>query len=303
MPIMSEAIITHVGFSDESNWNQGRFRSLGLITTSVKALEKLDEETRILLHGSNVREFKWKKLDGAKERFAAIKLCQLAIKASCKGNLRVDVLIWDIEDSRHRILKRDDVANLQRMYYHLFKNVLRARWPNQANWKLIPDEHTAMDWNTVEDCLKNVSTSLEIKKNLFTGGKFKVLLKRDFGIIQIKPSSSCEHPLLNIIDLFAGLAAFSYEKYDSYERWARNQSPQKELFGKENEENGVRISRISEERFKVLYLFNSECKKHRLGVSLKTKRGLWTPNPSNPINFWIYEVQHSLDQAPRRGAQ
>jgi hypothetical protein len=269
----------------------------------MKELEGLEKETRRLLNESNVHEFKWHKLDGANERIAAIKLCRLAIKGCCTGRLRIDVLIWDIEDSRHKILKRDDVANLQRMYYHLFKNVLRVRWPNQANWSLHPDEHTAMDWNTVKDCLKHVSTSREVVKDLFTGGKFKIRLKQDFGICQINPSSADEHPLLNVIDLFAGLAAFSYEKYDLYERWERKQSPQQKLFQEENEGKDVQVSRISKERFKVLNLFNSNCKKNRLGVSFENKRGLWTPNPSNPMNFWLYKAQHPLDQAPRRVQQ
>jgi len=34
--------ITHVGFSDESNWNVGRFRSLGLITTPLCYLEEIE---------------------------------------------------------------------------------------------------------------------------------------------------------------------------------------------------------------------------------------------------------------------
>lgn len=300
---MNKNSVTHVGFSDESNWNQGRFRSLGLITTSVKELKALEEETKRLLYESNVQEFKWKKLDGAKERFVAIKLCQFTIRECCSSSLRIDVLIWDIEDKRHKILKRDDIANLQRMYYHLFRNVFRVRWPNQAIWRLHPDEYTAMDWNTVRDCLKHVSTSLEVEQNLFTGGKFKIRLRRDFGIEQINPSSSHKHPLLNIIDLFAGLAAFSYEKYDQFSQWERKQSSQKLLFQDINDKTEIQASRISMERFKVLNSFNLDCKNHKLGVSLKSKGGLWTPNPANPMNFWIYKAQHPLDQAPQKDSQ
>lgn len=300
--IVSEPIITHVGFSDESNWNQGRFRSLGLITTPMHQLKALEDETKRLLHESNMKEFKWKKLGGAKERFAAIKLCKHAIGECRRGKLRIDVLIWDIEDRRHKVLKRDDIANLQRMYYHLFKNVFRARWPNQATWRLHPDEHTAMDWDTVGDCLKHVSARLVVEQDLFSGEKFKIRLQRDFGIGEISPSTSRAHPLLNVIDLFAGLAAFSYEKYDQFAKWERNHSHQKTLFHDANGENDFHASHISEERFKVLSCFNSDCKNNKLGVSL-SEGGLRTPNPARPINFWLYKAQHPLDQAPQKGWQ
>lgn len=151
---MSRAAVTQVGFSDESKWNKGRFRSLGLVTCAVSSLKELETELRNLLKESGVSEFKWKNLDGARERFAAMKMCQFAVKSALNGKLRIDVLVWDIADRRHKVPGRDDIANLQRMYYHLFRNVLRARWPNYAVWRLHPDEHTAMDWETVQDCLE-----------------------------------------------------------------------------------------------------------------------------------------------------
>ncbi len=38
------------------------------------------------------------------------------------------------------------------------------------------------------------------------------------------------------------------------------------------------------------------CKKHKLGVSLKSSEGLWTPNPGNPINFWTFKAQSSNEK-------
>ncbi|MCL6546932.1 MAG: DUF3800 domain-containing protein [Bryobacteraceae bacterium] len=294
------AKITHVGFADESYWNKGRFRSLGLVTTPVCSLDLLNDELKSLLAESNVREFKWKRLDGAKERFAAEKLCEFTVEKACTGQLRVDVLVWDIEDSRHRVTRRDDIANLERMYYHLFRNVLRARWPGDATWRLHPDEHTALDWDTVMDCLEAKSTSVELDLSLFTPGWFKVRLRREFGIEQIQPVSSAKYPLLQLADLFAGLAVFSRDKIDEYLSWLKANSPQTLLFSDEVCATGD-PSRSSQERFQVLKSFDDACKQRKLGVSLKTKRGLWTPKPENPINFWMYEPQHPEDRAPQKG--
>lgn len=297
---MSQALrVSHVGFSDESHWNVGRFRSLGLVTTSVDCVDSLEAEFRRLLNESGVTEFKWKELDAARERFAAEKMCQLAVNGASARQLRVDVLVWDIEDSRHKIARRDDIANLQRMYYHLFRNVLRARWPDDAMWRLHPDEHTGMDWDTVQDCLEHVAEQFDVERSLLTGGKFRQRLRREFGLQEIRPVSSREYPLLQLADLFAGLAVFSRDKFREYEAWLPQAVGQARLPGDGG--HAAPPSRTSQERFRVLARLDSLCKKRKLGVSLKTGRGLRTFNPENPLNFWVYEPQHPSDKAPRRG--
>jgi len=288
--------VTHVGFSDESHWNIGRFRSLGLVTTPSEHLDSLETRLRQLLDESHVSEFKWQRLRGAKERFAAEKMVKFAVENACAKQLRIDVLIWDIQDSRHAIVGRDDVANLQRMYYHLFRNVLRLRWPDGAVWRLYPDEHTAMDWESMEDYLSAVSVRIETERSLLTKGRFRFRIRQEFGIDDIVPSKSRERPLLQLADLFAGLAVFSREKFDAYQVWLS--SSQNSLF--ENEISNSDPSHGDRERFQVLRMLDRECKQRRIGVSLKTKCGLWTPNPEYPINFWIYEPQHEEDKAPTR---
>lgn len=292
--------VTHLGFSDESNWNVRRFRSLGLVTLPLQFLADFEKGLKSLLEESGVAEFKWKKLRGARERFAAEKMCRFAINWAIKGKLRVDVLIWDINDSRHRVAGRDDTANLERMYYHLFRNVLRARWPDSAVWRLHPDEHTALDWKPVQDCLDAKSTKFELERSLLTRGTFRLRLRREFGIEEITPVASEKYPLLQLADLFAGLAVFSHDKFDEYQNWLDVTSPQMSLLPKDTSSNSE-PSRASRERFEVLKGFDESCKRRKLGVSLRTRRGLWTPNPENPINFWFYEPQRPEDKAPRKG--
>jgi len=296
---MTARSVSHVGFSDESNWNTGRFRSLSLVTLPLQAFDDITQRLHHLLAGSGIKEFKWNNLSGNKEQLVAQKMCDLTIEEVLKKRLRVDVLIWDILDSRHNIKGRDDTANLQRMYYHLFRNVLRARWPKNAIWRLYPDEHTAMDWQTVEDCLQSVAESWELEHSLFTGGKFRLRLQQDFALEEIIPVTSQEQPLLQLADLFAGMAVFSRDQFDAYQKWLKTQSGLPSLI-ETNEEATVQLSRRSISRYQVLRHFDLSCKNHKLGVSLKEKRGLWTPNPQNPINFWMYEPQRPEDKAPIR---
>ena len=291
--------VTHVGFSDESNWNKGRLRSLGLVTAPVEHLAGLEEAAHKLLNESRVKELAWKDLDGAKERFAAKKLCKFAVERACERKLRVDVLIWDTEDSRHHVPKRDDIGNLQRMYYHLFENVLRLRWPDNAVWRLYPDINSAMNWETVRGCLEAVSTNLVRENSLFTEGLDELKLRKEFGIEEIQPvADSSSRPLLQLADLFAGMAVFSRENFSGYQRWLKDASPQSELFKESGEPQ--KLSGSAKERFQVINYFDNKCKERSLGVGLKSTNGLQTYKPQNPLNFWKYEPQSPKDKAPTR---
>ena len=296
--------ITHVGFADESNWNTGRWRSLGLITLEEKYLPAVEEELWAILAESGVSEFKWKRLGSARERFVAEKIIRFAAEKAMHRKLRIDVLIWDIEDNRHKIRGRDDVKNLQRMYFHLFRNVLRLRWPDGAIWRLHPDEHTAMDWSTIEDFLAITSIRVEHTPPLLSGGLFRSRLRVEFGIQEIQPRRSEDTPLLQVADLFAGMGTFSHERFGLYQTWLHHersavQAPLPLEF--EGNDKKARFSRSEQERFHVLSVFDDICKAHKLGVSLKTWQGLRTPDPRKPINFWVYEPQHPEDKAPVKG--
>jgi len=290
--------ITHVGFADESHWNTGRYRGLSLVTMPVSQVDESKEKLTSLLNELEIKEFKWNKLNGAKERRAAIKMCEFAIEAACNSSLRLDVLTWDIQDSRHNIPGRDDVENLQRMYYHLFHNVLRARWSNNAVWGLYPDEHTAIKWKEIQYYLKSKATSIKTERSIFTRGWSIIKLHQEFTIQDIQPISSKQCPLLQLADLFAGLATFSYEKFSEYQNWLEKRSTQMPLLFEETSASTT-PSGASRERFEVLRTFDEMCKYRKLGVSLKSGKGLHTPNPRNPINFWMYKPQHPEDKAPR----
>lgn len=309
---MNNRQITHVGFSDESNWNKGRFRSIGLVTCHVDASFSLGKQLHGLLTESGISGLRWSELDGAKKRFAACKICKFIVDNACHNSLRhihpsqitfdegirnsclrVDVLIWDTNDSRHDILGRDDVGNLQRMYYHLFRNVMRNRWPKSGVWRFYPDKNTAIRWDTIQACLESKSYEFKDKS---IDGSFSIQLRREFNIEEIQPITETDPVLISVADLFAGMAVYSRERFKNFESWVtKNQTT---LSVEEN--NRPKISRRDEERFQVLNYFNSICKKSNLGVSLKRGKGLWTPNPENPINFWLYEPQHPNDKAPLR---
>ena len=282
----------YFAFSDESQYCHGRFGSISCISFPASSFDGLTEELLEILNSSKVKEFKWANLSSAKYRFAAIALLEFCVQNAVKHIFRIDTLIWDRTDGRHDIKDRDEIVNFQIMYYHLFVDILNKRWPTNANWYLYPDVNSAVDWNLLEDL---ASISSKHDKQYFI--KELINLDEKFQLSGISPSESLSFPLIQLADLFAGLSTFSHDKYERYINWLKRKSSQLNLF-EENIE--ISFTNSEKERFIVLERFNSICKNFKLGVSLDSKQGLWTPKPENPINFWIYTPQSPLDKAPKK---
>src|SRR5262245_61042412 len=89
---------THAAYTDEAQYNTGRYRGLGMVGAQAKDGEALRAEVLELLRTSGVAEGKWEKLRSAKTRFVAEKLLDWATSAALADRLRVDVLTWDTKD-------------------------------------------------------------------------------------------------------------------------------------------------------------------------------------------------------------
>jgi len=285
---------THVAYSDESYYTRGRHRSIAVVTLETRSSESLNQAIRALLDESGVKEFKWQKLRQARERFAAQKIMDSVIQEALLGTVRVDVLIWDTADSRHKIKGRDDIANLQRMYYHLLKSALK-RWRGDNAWALYPDQNSALDWETVRDYLDTAGLASGMR--LESLPLFRSRLSNEFHIDELQEVDSRTVPLCQIADFLAGVGAFSRNKFDTYCCWKERHQGQLPLFPTGQP---TKLSNSDQERCAVLACLDTRCKAHKLGVSLQTKQGLWTPDPANPVNFWPYEPQHPDDKAPTR---
>ncbi len=297
---MSTGDITHVSFSDESHWNEGRYRSICLISLSKDDLECLENELQSIICRAGMNEFEWKRLKYRKHGQAAQAMCDFAVRYANTRRLRIDVLLWDMTDSRHDGGQVDDASNLGFMYYKLFRYVLRMRWPNDAQWELYPDQHCQIDWETVEECLDHASTQWDYEHPPLFNGTGSIRLWREFGIVDIHKAISQKMPLLQLADLFAGLAVFSHDEYPGYVEWQKANPIRPPLLQLQASSNETQPNNRSKARYSVLRYFNSLCKSHKLGVSLKGMQGLHTQDHRNPLNFWIYQPQHLADKAPQK---
>ncbi|MBI2862328.1 MAG: DUF3800 domain-containing protein [Chloroflexi bacterium] len=285
---------SHEAYGDESSYNQGRYRSIAVVTVEARSSADFNQAIASLLCESGLGEFKWVNVRQARDRFAAQKILHFVIDQALNRALRVDVLLWDVEDARHKIKGRDDIANLQRMYHHLFKNALR-RWSGDNTWTLCPDQNSALDWKRQQDYLDLADLPLGVDNQ--NRDLFRNRLRNEFRIHQVVEADSRKTPLCQVADLFAGLAVFSWSSFSAYCFWENQQHGQSRL---PFDEQSSTLTKTQRERCPVLQYLDSECKAHKLGVSLREKQGLWTPNPVNPINFWHYEPQRIEDRAPTR---
>ncbi|OQA86185.1 MAG: hypothetical protein BWY28_02439 [bacterium ADurb.Bin236] len=268
----------------------------------VDVFRKVDPEMRHLLKESGLNEFKWSRLRTARNRFAAEKILNVTMKHICERTMRIDVLVWDTSDSRHLISGRDDSENLHRMYFHLIKNVLRDRWPDECIWRLCPDEHKGMRWDSLKDVLDNVSWKLDrsrLTNGIFHKG-FDALIDL-YEIESIKPVQSKDTPLTQLADLVAGMAVYSRKEHCKYQGWLKQIGPQNASLFDEPYSEGLNNTDI--ERCIIMSSFNDMCKKYRLGVSMNKYHGFRTMNPKYPINFWWYVPQHEDDKAPVKQRQ
>jgi hypothetical protein len=294
--IPSRKIPSHYGFSDESHYTHGRYRGVAMVSLAAPDHARFSEELAVILNGCGLKEFKWTDLSSAQHRFAALKMIEWVFPKLLQQSIRIDVLIWDTSDSRHKIEGRDDLANLSRMYYHLFKNVLRERWPNESLWMIYPDENSAINWMEIDSFLSYAGMTVEMQRHLSETNKWKLRIKTEFSIHRILPCRSHEHVFVQLADLVVGLAIYSRTHYVRYEQWHNNSGGQSCFEFKSESE--IQLSRSDRERCKVLGDLDQRCKESKLGVSLKSFKGLRSPKAISALNFWWYEPQIEADKAP-----
>lgn len=276
-------------FTDESASKDNNFKSISAVSFPKVYCEEIRNDIKNILCGSSVQEFKWQKLKDAKYYFCGEKIINLIFDKLVKYNIRVDTLVWDIKDYRHNIEGRDDIANYERMVFHLLNNAFKRR-PSESLWHIRPDQLSGIDWDVARGCLSAKGSQQHPNFKLFDD------FFRDsyYSIDSFSEQCSKEEPLIQIADIFAGMAVFSKCSYYKYSDWCNAQIPS--LF----EQKSPDVSNREEYRFKLLEIFIKRCKSMKLGVSIDSNKCLFTFDPKNPINFWYYSAQHMKDRAPVR---
>jgi hypothetical protein len=249
----------HVAYTDETRYNTGRYRGLAMLSLRAEHAAELSAAVRGLLDASGVAECKWEKVRSARARFAAEKLLDLAMAEAQAGRLRLDALTWDTDAASRAGTGVPHIANLRRMYLHLLGTILPARWPAAERWRVFPDEQGALDGERLAARLPHVA--------------------------EIIPCHSDAEPLIQLADLFAGLAAYSRSGYDTYERWLCLPPAER---ASDAPHPALPLSASDHVRCALLDDFFTRCKLLGLGVSLRTHRSLRTYGMTPPLAFHCY---------------
>ncbi len=209
-------------------------------------------------------------------------------------DLRCDVVIWDTTDSRHAIVRRDDIANYGRMFFHLHRALMSRRGPD-ARWHLRPDELITIDWATIRDCLNSDGTWKQ-HSHAALGEEYRWIVPM---VRTFKEVDSAATPLVQLADLFAGMATYTRMSQNVIRTLLTENEDQGDLFPA-TPPTGPGPTTKDRGRFRVVSHFYRRAKEARLGVSLNRRGYLRTLNPGKPINFWHYEPQHPGDKAPTK---
>ncbi len=281
-------------YSDESASESGRYRSLCAVsglTIDIKALGKVLNN---ILQSNSVSELKFNEVRTHSSKIKCAKDFILkAVEYASKRKIRIYIIIWDLHDSRHSIQGRDDKENLERLYFHLLRNIVE-RW-GIFNCGFYPDENSEYNYQEIIDYL-NATKYPRIEPGIL---KFFKDVRIRFNFKEVIPQRSEEQPLIQLADLFAGIACFSRENADEFKSYKKKKESetQSSLFLDAQDEN-IRKTFIN--RFELVELIKDECKKYGISISLNTNNFLKTFDPSQPINFWHYEPQGEYDKAPTR---
>ena len=287
-------------YSDESGFPSERFQSLSVVSGRENDIELFRDKLKQVLEDENISELKWAKLNGHSPKMrAAQRFIKIVLGNASQGKIRIDTLYWDIGDSRHKVIGRDDLKNIGIMYYKVIKHAIRSWNLREVKWEWYPDEHSGINWNEVSYFLNNTKLG---KKNLGISSLFDDWDETYYiNIMKLHQVNSKEEPMIQVADLFAGLARFSKEKGGEYFKWLESEESKKypRLF-MIDEEKEIKSSIKTKARFSLLRRLDQRCKKYKMQVSLKTNKCLTTKKPTNPINFWFYTPQIPEDKAPRR---
>jgi hypothetical protein len=113
-----------------------------------------------------------------------------------------------------------------------------------------------------------------------------------FEFSEVEELDSVGEPLVQLADLFAGMARFSHEDNGGCAEWvARGDGRQGILMPSMAWDKG-NITRLKECRYGLIGRLYSLCRRHRLYVSLRSGGHLRTWRPQSPINFRDYRRRY-----------
>jgi len=277
-------------YSDESGINVGdRYTSVCVVSGEAEALNYLRDKLGETLRDKNVDEVKFSEISryGSRVTEAAVDFVGCVVNDfAIYNSVRIDTITTDNECLNGEDYDSDSEPDLEGMYYHVLSNVGR-RW-GCKKWGFYPDENSGVNWSEIVSSL-NMTSMLTAE-----GGQKPFIDRTDedaqFQFSEAEELNSVEEPLVQLADLFAGMARFSHADNGGCAEWVERSRDERQ--GKlipSMARNNRHITRLEECRYRLIGGLCSLCHRYKLYVSISSKNHLKTWRPENPINFWDYE--------------
>jgi hypothetical protein len=277
-------------YSDESGINnEDLYTSVSVVSGEVTELKNLRDSLVKILNDEKVREVHFQEITGYKKPVA--KAARFFIKTAVNDfaalkQIRIDTLTVDNKYIRSVFPDYDMEQKFEHMYHCLLSHIGRM-W-NNLNWNFYPDTNSKVNWYNITSFINKT----KLNKNI---GKKPLLVKMMeenplFNFNEVKQLVSVDEPLVQLSDLFAGLARFSHEEKVDCSNIVINKKGawQSEL----KLEDRIKIEIVPKKkqcRYEVIKELYDLCHKHRLYVSMKENKHLWARKHYSPINFWDYQ--------------
>ncbi len=181
----------------------------------------------------------------------------------------------------------DKEQKLEHMYYCLLAHMIR-QW-NNTKWNFYPDVNSKIEWGGIIAYLNMTRLHKKPNRNALLTN---LMLEENprFELGEVKQLPSIKEPLIQLADLFAGLARFSHEEDVDCTKWVVGQQDWRRREMQFDQVSNVnKITKTRKCRYKLIVELYNLCGRHSLWVSVKTRKHLWTRRKNSPINFWDYE--------------
>jgi len=288
--------ITHLAYSDESSHTTSdRYGAIAVISIKASIRQEL-ESTLMPLISQIPNEYKWEKFKNKKYLDASKEIFDELFNQAVKGNLRIDTIIWDSEDTRYYRNNTNYDSKLRVLYYLRLRDIFAKRWEANTNWEISIDNQRQIDCDQLKGFLKHYSFNTLEETILGKAYDMWELMQTPikFQIGKLHQVDSKKESFIQIADIFAGMSAYSHNKSDELLEWLKfdglqhpdahgNFQPTLGLPGIEKSEYKGRELW----RFRFIKHVQEKCKTKKYQVSLSFKRGLHTFDPKSPINFFF----------------
>ena len=280
---------TYQAYSDESAINPtDRFVSVSVVSGEATILNNLRDYLAEIINNEKVKEVHFGEITGSQRpvtKAAKSFINKVINDFASSRKIRIDTLT--IENGYYFNIfpnntKEEEIEHM----YHILLSHIGRQWNNEK-WSFYPDSNSHVNWENIISFINNTKLIKNRKKPLLV----KIMENNpSFTFNEIIQLISLDEPLVQLADLFAGLARFSHEEQVDCSNIVINKKGAwqgKLKIGVEYRTDIV--PKQKQCRYELIKELYDVCHKHGLYVSIRERKHLWTRKNNYPVNFWDYK--------------